>query len=254
MNNQQPQGQQPMQQQSVQPQMQPSNNNQPPKKKTNWGLIIGLLVGVFVLFFVFIFICVMLIFWIIDKNSDEIEYDSYDYNYESTYDSTEDDYTYDFNDGDTKKQTEDVIESDGEFQRVGNDVVGYIDVPVDYIEFIEAGGGSNGTMIQYSDMAGFCVVTLNSYNDISAEEAATNMYNHLTYNDEDIENVVGAEVVINGYQAYQVYGFYPSVDKTLVIWIFETPEENDYTHYLAIEFDEEHEDLFDVNETYSPVK
>ncbi len=272
MNNQQsPQGQQPtqsqgqqsiqpqMQQQSTQPQMQP-NNNQPPKKETNWGLI-GLIVGGLMLLAIFIVGFIVVIFWSVwsfnkaGRLADDIVYDVTEDDY--TYEITEDEYTYDFVDEYTDEGTEEnIIESDVEYQRVGDALVGYIDVPADYIPFMEAGGGSNGYMMQYSDLTGRYVMTLNAYDDISAEDAVSNLYNHLLYADNGIDkdSITGAQVTINGYDAYQLYGYYPTEDKYLVIWVFETPEENDYTHYLALEFDEEHMDLFDVSETYSPVK
>lgn len=228
-----------------------NQNNQPPKKKPNWGLIIGLIVGGIVLFIIMVVLFIVLVFYIISKNYNEAEYVLDEY----TYQITEDEYTEEIN---TEERTKEVTTEATEvgYQRVGNDFVGYIDVPDDFVEFTEAGSGTNGTMVQYSDITGKCVVTMNAYDDISADEAANNLYYNLleTDNAVDKDSIESAMVTINGYDSYQIYCYYPSDGKFLVIWCFETPEENDYTHYLAIEFDEEHIDLFDVNETYHPVR
>ena len=52
----------------------------------------------------------------------------------------------------------------------------------------------------------------------------------------DEESITGAMVDLDGSQAYQIYGYYPDYDMYLVIYILDSPEDDENIHYLAIEF------------------
>lgn len=136
-------------------------------------------------------------------------------------------------------------------KRIGNDTVGYIDVPSEFVEFKEI-GGLTGVVdgVQYSDPTGIAVFTLSAYknSDLTAEQAANNAY--LNCQAESGSEVKGAEVDIAGYKAKQVYTYYENDGKFLVIWAFETSDHDDYTHYLSIEFPDSYRNIWELNETF----
>lgn len=136
-------------------------------------------------------------------------------------------------------------------KRIGNDTVGYIDVPSEFVEFKEI-GGLTGVVdgVQYSDPTGIAVFTLSAYknSDLTAEQAANNAY--LNCQAKSGSEVKGAEVEIAGYKAKQVYTYYENEGKFLVIWAFETSDHDDYTHYLSIEFPDNYRNIWELNETF----
>ena len=136
-------------------------------------------------------------------------------------------------------------------KRIGNDTVGYIDVPSEFVEFKEI-GGLTGVVdgVQYSDVTGTAIFTLSAYknSDLTAEQAANNAY--LNCQAESGSEVKGAEVDIAGYKAKQVYTYYENDGKFLVIWAFETSDHDDYTHYLSIEFPDSYRNIWELNETF----
>lgn len=130
-----------------------------------------------------------------------------------------------------------------EYVRGGAENYGFIDIPSDWVTFTEEGMEDEG-MVQYSDVNGESVITLQYYDDVDAETAATNVYVTL---EESAENLTAAMVELDGYEAYQVYGYMPDTNEILVCWFFDG--DDGLMHYLAIEGTDM--ELFDLSETYS---
>ena len=151
----------------------------------------------------------------------------------------------------TEQASESGVYNASNTKRIGNDTVGYIDVPSEFVEFKEIGGLQNVVDgVQYSDATGTAIFTLSAYNnsELTAEQAANNAY--LNCKAESGSEVTGAEVDIAGYKAKQVYTYYENEKKYLVIWAFETSEHDNYTHYLSIEFPENYKDIWELNQTF----
>ncbi len=116
-------------------------------------------------------------------------------------------------------------------KRVGQANYGFIDVPSDWVNFKDV--DVTVDIIQYSDLSGVSIVTLNAWQDSNnnAKDAASATWNSMEQ--EGAKDVTGATVQIGEYTAYQVYGFYPNQSKVLVTWFFEA--EDGYIHYVAAE-------------------
>lgn len=135
-------------------------------------------------------------------------------------------------------------------QRIGSVENGYTDLPGDYVKFEDPSLGSD--FLQYSDTTGTNIVTLGHYSDeLSAHSYASAILASFQQDSEmDQSSVTGATVTLDGCDAYQVYGYYPDEDLFLVVWLLDSPED-DYIHYIAVEFTSENFDLFEmVEDTY----
>ncbi|MBQ7765938.1 MAG: hypothetical protein IJ397_03730 [Lachnospiraceae bacterium] len=176
------------------------------------------------------------------------------------YESTDDDMIYfdliDMNEQnilsfytftDEETSSEDVAVT-GDVQRVGDEKYGYTDIPADYVVFTDP--YNDGDYIQYSDPTGTNILTMTYYEEsyIDAENLAYNLLEQLeTDTGIDPSSVTGAMVTLDGCEAFQVYGYYPDEDIFLVVWVLDSPED-DYTHYIAVEFTSDNYDLFDIVE------
>ena len=118
-------------------------------------------------------------------------------------------------------------------QIVGNAEYGYVEVPTEWIEFRDVDGNDS---VQYSDVSGTYIMSLNVVKDtsLSAEQIAKS-YAAKKNEDSDVRGVTGATVKVgkNGYTAYQVYMYYPSDGSYLVTYWFEANDGK--VHYLSIE-------------------
>ncbi len=135
-------------------------------------------------------------------------------------------------------------------QRIGSAETGYVDIPADYVKYTDPSLPSD--FIQYADSTGTNIVTLSYYdNDISAKAYAGAMVLNFQQDTEmDQSSVTGATVELDGCEAYQVYGYYPDDDLFLVTWFYDSPED-DYIHYVAVEFASDNYELFEmVEDTY----
>lgn len=135
------------------------------------------------------------------------------------------------------------LNGDQEFQRVGAENYGYIDIPSDWVEFNEI-GMADAEMLQYSDITGQSVITMQYFEGVEAETGASNVYAALEGN---CDGLTAAMVEIGGYEAYQVYCFYPDTAEFLVCWLFDG--DDGFAHYIAIEGTDM--GVFDLSETYS---
>ncbi len=138
-------------------------------------------------------------------------------------------------------------------QRIGSDEVGYVDVPDDFVKFKNDVDLGEGT-IQYSDANGKNIVTLQYFDDsrLDAELVAGSMYMQFEEDSNvDQDSLTSATVKLDGREAYQVYCYYPDEDIFVVTWSFTSPDD-DYIHYVAVEFTSDNMDLFEmVEDTYS---
>ncbi len=120
----------------------------------------------------------------------------------------------------------------GETKPMGSAECGYVDVPTDWVEFMEE-GGIDGTVASYQmcspDMQ--TIVTMCVYDNIDPYSAASNIYGSLDAEGDTI-NLVTAMANIGKYEAYQVYAEYS--DLFLVTYCFTADDGK--THYVAIEF------------------
>lgn len=143
-------------------------------------------------------------------------------------------------------------EYDGETQRIGSYDTGYVDVPADFVKFEDP--SVDDSFIMYSDPSGTNVVGI-SYFEVengSAYSLAANLLNGFKEDTNiDQSSVTGATVELDGHEAYQVYGYYPSEDLFLVTWLLDDPYGYDVVYYISVEFTSDNYDLFDlVEKTY----
>lgn len=118
------------------------------------------------------------------------------------------------------------------FQRVGEDGVGYVTIPSDWYPFVDV---DNPTASQWCADP-YTIITMVSYPEykgqLTAYDAASNLYASLT-GDSEYEDVEGAQVSLNGLDAYQVYGWHPSDQCYLVMWTVE--DLDGIVHYVSAE-------------------
>ncbi len=148
-----------------------------------------------------------------------------------------------------------IVDESGDFvytgllKQGGDAENGYIMVPATYVNFQEE--GIEG-LTQYSDPTGTNVITLDFYEGINYSDAANNMVYYMS-EEENVEGLSGAEVLINGYNAKQIYCHYTDDDKFVVIWLIEDPSNTANCYYLAIEFINEDSDIMACSSTFQTV-
>jgi len=114
--------------------------------------------------------------------------------------------------------------------RVGNDTVGWVDVPEDWVVFTDVEGGDD---FQYSDRSGSRIVTLNVVEadpSYTTEDVAYAIWDNL--DESGMQDSEGAVVTLAGRQAYQIYGAFDD-GIVLVVWLVE--DDAGTIHYVAIE-------------------
>lgn len=147
-----------------------------------------------------------------------------------------------------------------ETQTIGNDELGYVTLPGDWLEFRDLNGAAD---LQYSNPAGTSIVSLNIFDlsslteeqraEFTAQDAADNVWYNLEQS--EVEDINGATVTLGGYQAFEIYGQFLSEDHDLpsaiVCWIFE--DGAGVFHYVSAEGAiEDFADVFSyVEESYT---
>lgn len=132
-----------------------------------------------------------------------------------------------------------------EEQRVGSSSYGYITIPGDWVAYQDANSNSS---LQYTD--GSYIVTLKAVE--SSQSSALSYATAVKRSFEgDGVDTTGATVSLGKYKAYQVYGYYTSVQKWHVCWIFEA--EDGKTHFISVEGPEKTE-AFKIPETFSIIR
>jgi hypothetical protein len=137
----------------------------------------------------------------------------------------------------------------GKLQQVGDDENGYIQVPLGYVPFEEE--GVDGLM-QYSDVTGTNIITLDYYDGVDYETAANNLYYYMSEED-GIEGLSGAQVTVAGYTALQIYCHYTD-GVFLVIWVIQNPADTSSSYYMAIEFESDDSDIMACSSTFRTVE
>lgn len=133
---------------------------------------------------------------------------------------------------------------------VGNSNLGIITLDEGtWVEFIEDDDFSNATglvdKMQASTTSQSTIITMWTLDtDITTEQLAQNSV--AGFEAQGAEEVTGASnQKIGDCSGYQLYCYYPDVDKFLVAWFFET-DNDDYKHYVCIEFPENEYDYFEM--------
>lgn len=140
---------------------------------------------------------------------------------------------------------EDDEEEEPQEQRVGSSSYGYITIPGDWQAYQDVNSNSS---LQYTD--GTYIVTLKAVesSQSSALSYATSVKRKF---EGDGVDTTGATVSLGKYKAYQVYGYYTSVKKWHVCWIFEA--EDGKTHFISVEGPEK-TNAFKIPETFSIIR
>ena len=142
-------------------------------------------------------------------------------------------------------EEEEEEEEEPEEQRVGSSSYGYITIPGDWVAYQDTNSNSS---LQYTD--GSYIVTLKA-----VESSQSNALSYATAVKRSFEgdgvDTTGATVSLGKYKAYQVYGYYTSVQKWHVCWIFEA--EDGKTHFISVEGPEKTE-AFKIPETFSIIR
>lgn len=147
----------------------------------------------------------------------------------------------DYESGEDEEEEEEVPED----QRVGSSSYGYITIPGDWVAYQDANSNSS---LQYTD--GTYIITLKAVQ--SSQSSALSYATAVKRNFEnDGVDTTGATVSLGKYKAYQVYGYYTSVQKWHVCWIFEA--EDGKTHFISVEGPEKTE-AFKIPETFSIIR
>lgn len=147
----------------------------------------------------------------------------------------------DYESGEDEEEEEEVPEE----QRVGSSSYGYITIPGDWVAYQDTNSNSS---LQYTD--GSYIITLKAVE--SSQSSALSYATAVKRNFEgDGVDTTGATVSLGKYKAYQVYGYYTSVQKWHVCWIFEA--EDGKTHFISVEGPEKTE-AFKIPETFSIIR
>lgn len=120
----------------------------------------------------------------------------------------------------------------GDLKTMGDSDCGYVDVPSDWVIFVEQGGiPSAESTYQMASPDASAIITMCVFdNGISAYDYASALYETMAA-DGTADEVVSASATIGGYDAYQVYAVYGT--DYLVTYSFET--EDGKLHYVAVE-------------------
>lgn len=205
-----------MSKQSVQiPQPQPVINEQPinnsvnPKPQNNKKLflIVGLVIGGLIIISGISYGIYYLLINNADTKVDEMAQDIGDNLIDTTY--------------------EEHITPEG-YKRVGDSIVGFIDIPEDFVNFKEIGSTST-TMKQYSTITQDFIITLEKYKNMDFDKTVTNFNSLLTSKG----SVMVTDSTVAGYEAKNMFQYYPSEKYTLNVWILNV---SDGPNYIAIEY------------------
>lgn len=162
-----------------------------------------------------------------------------DTDYYSSYDNY---YSDDYNDYFTDN-TDDTTNT--EFQRVGNEEYGYIDVPSNWSKFYDVSGTK---ALQYS-YANIWIMTMMYFDDlnVTVQQYADILLGVL---DDDGCLYTSSEAVkVGKYDAYKVSGYYSTENLWLVTWCF--LDENGRLHYIAVEGPDQESEHYDLINTFS---
>lgn len=142
-------------------------------------------------------------------------------------------------------------------QRIGNEKVGYVEIPSDYISFVDPSlSSTNLEAVQYGDLTATNIVTLTYFENIPAsdKDLANTTAEQFKISGMDPNSVTCEAAVIDYSVGYKVYGYYPDADIHVTVWILDSNYDSNILHYIGVEYDSEHTDLCTMVENTYHVK
>ncbi len=133
----------------------------------------------------------------------------------------------------------------GATKEIGDEKFGYMQVPEDWIRFVELGADESVPLYQFSSPDQVSVVTMSYAENTNAQALANVYYQYMT--DNAVDGLTGATVTLDGKTAYQVYGYFTDANKVLVTWTFDG--DDGLTHSLSIESQDY--DIISLSGTYT---
>lgn len=133
----------------------------------------------------------------------------------------------------------------GPTKEIGEEKFGYMQVPEDWIRFMELGADESVPLYQFSSPDQVSVVTMSYAENTNAQALANVYYQYMSDNAAD--GLTGATVTLDGKTAYQVYGYFTEANKVLVTWAFDG--DDGLTHSLSIESQDY--DIISLSGTYT---
>lgn len=134
-----------------------------------------------------------------------------------------------------------------DYRQVGTEKYGYYCIPSDWVKF-ENENPIRG--IQYSDINGEYILTLDS---VATSEISAKDYALATANSFQNAGIVaqGAEVELDKYKAYQVYG---QTDGGIWLLVYFFEADDGYSHYVGVEGPDKTNEAFKIVESFTTEK
>ena len=126
------------------------------------------------------------------------------------------------------------LESLGERKKIGNDEVGYVEVPSSWAEY-DPDGGNNADIVRFGDMQKKEFVTLTKIpcKDSDYFNAYYSVFRNCR-NDSDCRMTCTFRSKIEGKNCYRLDVYYKSTETYLSAWVTEGTD--DYCYYLSVEY------------------
>ncbi len=132
-----------------------------------------------------------------------------------------------------------------ELNKIGNSEFGYLKVEDNWYKYNDV---DNPSVLEYT-LDGNWIISMYAKpsSTIDAKTYADSCYTRMKQ--DGAVGVTGATVKVGIYTAYQVYGYYTSLNKWLVTWCFEPGDKK--THYIGIEGPDRYSDNFKIPDTFT---
>lgn len=132
-----------------------------------------------------------------------------------------------------------------ELNKIGNSEFGYLKVEDNWYKYNDV---DNPSVLEYT-LDGNWIISMYAKpsSTIDAKTYADSCYTRMKQ--DGSVGVTGATVKVGIYTAYQVYGYYTSLNKWLVTWCFELGDKK--THYIGIEGPDRYSDNFKIPDTFT---
>ena len=131
------------------------------------------------------------------------------------------------------------------YKRVGEEKYGYIDINSEWLPYL-----NYKDMVQYEGDDGFLSLYYIENPGFNAREYMNSIQTYLL--SDGVEDIEISEVKVDGYDAYQLYGYYPYDKMYMTIWCF--LDNNNIMHYIEIDTFEYDSEAFSKIESYSVTK
>ena len=132
-----------------------------------------------------------------------------------------------------------------ELNKIGDSEFGYLKVEDNWYKYNDV---DNPSVLEYT-LDGNWIISMYARpsSTIDAKTYADSCYTRMKQ--DGAVGVTGATVKVGIYTAYQVYGYYTSLNKWLVTWCFEPGDKK--THYIGIEGPDRYSDNFKIPDTFT---